>query len=320
FDRGNSLAKTREEAEAKFKEIVRAYKILDNQETREKYNQSNYRADFEEEYLMTEEEESWTVIERLDFELEILDKQIAELEDYGRRLKEHKENIDEFRKEIQESQKLKVRDIPKKNLPMKERIGRGFYYWCKNHQNEAFAVDENEITIPGYHVHQGKPEKTIDDNYPSVMLNGVEILGTAGIAYLKTKQSGLPMDYVECPNCHYAHNDVEWFSENIHTKHLCKNCGKNFNNKSIGNPWNTKSGEQITFDKILSWGEEFGQPYLSNAQLVGEVIKHGLKKKIVIMKYKRKKRYKKKLGYRQQYTAIKIVSATRDILQTASES
>jgi hypothetical protein len=27
----------------------------------------------------------------------------------------------------------------KKNLPMKERLGRGFYYWCKNHQNEAFG-------------------------------------------------------------------------------------------------------------------------------------------------------------------------------------
>jgi len=83
---------------------------------------------------------------------------------------------------------------------------------------------------------------------------------------------------------------------------------------------NTKSGEQITFDKILSWGEEFGQPYLANAQLIGEVIKHGLKKKIVIMKYKPKKRYKKKLGYRQQYTAIKIVTAKKNVLQTANEN
>jgi len=53
---------------------------------------------------------------------------------------------------------------------------------------------------------------------------------------------------------------------------------------------------------------------------VGEVIKHGLKKKIVIMKYKRKKRYKKKIGYRQQYTAIKIVSAEKGISQTASKN
>lgn len=124
----------------------------------------------------------------------------------------------------------------KKNLLMKERTGRGFYYWCKNHQNEAFgsvcsqreqlplnhgilkletledtaiwlAVDENEITIPGYHIHQGKPKKTIDDNYPSLIVDGMEILGTAGMAYLKTKASGLPMDYVEFSNCHYAHDD-----------------------------------------------------------------------------------------------------------------
>jgi ribosomal protein L21 len=51
---------------------------------------------------------------------------------------------------------------------------------------------------------------------------------------------------------------------------------------------NTKSGDKITFDKILSNDEQFGQPYLSNFKLIGEIIKHGQNAKIVGMKYKPK--------------------------------
>jgi len=70
---------------------------------------------------------------------------------------------------------------------------------------------------------------------------------------------------------------------------------------------NAKSGDKIIFDKVLSKDEEFGQPYLSNIKLAGEIIKHGLKKKIVGMKYKPKKRTKRKWGFRTQYTEVKIV-------------
>jgi large subunit ribosomal protein L21 len=70
-----------------------------------------------------------------------------------------------------------------------------------------------------------------------------------------------------------------------------------------------KAGDKIVFDKILSKGEEFGQPFIKDAKLIGEVVKHGLKKKINILKYKAKKRYKKKMGFRQQYTEVKITSA-----------
>ncbi|CAG8538128.1 23902_t:CDS:10, partial [Racocetra persica] len=59
---------------------------------------------------------------------------------------------------------------------------------------------------------------------------------------------------------------------------------------------NTQAGQQIVLDKILSRDNEFGQPYLPNVQLIAEVIKHGLNKKITVMKYKPKKRYKKKMG------------------------
>jgi large subunit ribosomal protein L21 len=77
---------------------------------------------------------------------------------------------------------------------------------------------------------------------------------------------------------------------------------------------NTKPGDKIIFDKVLSCDEveeEFGQPYLKNVQVIGEVIKHGKRKKIIIYKYKAKKRYKKKRGHRQQYTQIKITQIAK---------
>jgi large subunit ribosomal protein L21 len=55
-----------------------------------------------------------------------------------------------------------------------------------------------------------------------------------------------------------------------------------------------KSGDKITFDKVLSRDEEFGQPYLNNVKLIGEIIKHGQNAKITGMKYKPKKRNKRK--------------------------
>jgi large subunit ribosomal protein L21 len=54
--------------------------------------------------------------------------------------------------------------------------------------------------------------------------------------------------------------------------------------------------------------DKFGQPYLPNFKLIGEVIKHGQNPKIHGMKYKAKKRTKKTWGHREQYTLIKIVA------------
>lgn len=70
---------------------------------------------------------------------------------------------------------------------------------------------------------------------------------------------------------------------------------------------NTKSGDKIFFNNVLNHEGNFGQPYLKGLQVIGEVIKHGKRKKIVVFKYKPKKRYSKKQGHRQQYTQIKII-------------
>ncbi len=62
----------------------------------------------------------------------------------------------------------------------------------------------------------------------------------------------------------------------------------------------------ITFDKVLLCDTLIGQPYLTNVTVLGKLIKQGKNKKIVIFKYKPKKRYRVKKGHRQPYTKVLI--------------
>lgn len=71
------------------------------------------------------------------------------------------------------------------------------------------------------------------------------------------------------------------------------------------------SGDKITFPRVLSFDDEFGSPYLNNIKITGEVLKHKKLKKIVIFKYKAKKRTTKKGGFRPQSTAVKIISVEK---------
>lgn len=67
---------------------------------------------------------------------------------------------------------------------------------------------------------------------------------------------------------------------------------------------------EVTFDKVLlvADGEKVkvGKPYIEGATVVGRVAKEGRTKKIIVFKYKAKKRYKKKAGHRQHYTEVLI--------------
>lgn len=69
-------------------------------------------------------------------------------------------------------------------------------------------------------------------------------------------------------------------------------------------------GDQVSFDKVLmvSDGENvrIGTPVLDGVAVRGQIVEHGKNKKIIVFKYKRRKRYRRKQGHRQQYTAIKI--------------
>ena len=71
---------------------------------------------------------------------------------------------------------------------------------------------------------------------------------------------------------------------------------------------NAPVGEKLVFNEVLMLDDKVGNPYVANATVTGEVVKHGKQKKLVIFKYKNKsKSNRKKQGHRQPYTKIKIV-------------
>lgn len=49
-----------------------------------------------------------------------------------------------------------------------------------------------------------------------------------------------------------------------------------------------------------------GAPHVAGAKVVASVVDEGKGKKIIVFKYKRKVRYRRKLGHRQPYTELKI--------------
>ncbi len=49
-----------------------------------------------------------------------------------------------------------------------------------------------------------------------------------------------------------------------------------------------------------------GNPTVKGAKVVAKVISQGRAKKIIVMKYKPKKHYRKKTGHRQSYTKLQI--------------
>ena len=67
-------------------------------------------------------------------------------------------------------------------------------------------------------------------------------------------------------------------------------------------------GSKVTLDKVLMVNDKVGNPYVDGAKVIGEVVKHGKNKKIIVFKYNAKKKYRKKQGHRQPYTKIEIKS------------
>jgi large subunit ribosomal protein L21 len=70
------------------------------------------------------------------------------------------------------------------------------------------------------------------------------------------------------------------------------------------------TGDSIDFDKVLMVGEgadvKIGAPYLEGGKVTAEVISHGRGKKVTIIKFRRRKHYRKQQGHRQWFTEVKI--------------
>jgi len=69
-------------------------------------------------------------------------------------------------------------------------------------------------------------------------------------------------------------------------------------------------GDIVEIDKVLLLKKDeevkVGNPLVSEAKIVGEIVEKGKDKKIIVFKFKRRKNYRKKRGHRQQYTFLKI--------------
>lgn len=71
-----------------------------------------------------------------------------------------------------------------------------------------------------------------------------------------------------------------------------------------------KKGDKIEFTDVLlvekNKKTELGTPKIKGAKVIGQILEQGKEDKVIIFKYKSKKRYKKKTGHRQPYTKVKI--------------
>jgi len=71
-----------------------------------------------------------------------------------------------------------------------------------------------------------------------------------------------------------------------------------------------KEGEEVIFSEVLLLEKnkklEIGTPFVEGAKVIGKVLKQGKGEKVIIFKYKPKKRYKVKKGHRQPFTEVEI--------------
>ncbi len=75
-------------------------------------------------------------------------------------------------------------------------------------------------------------------------------------------------------------------------------------------------GSSITFDQVLLVADkdniQVGAPYLEGNKVSATVRSHGRGEKINIIKFRRRKHYRKRMGHRQYFTELHIdtISAT----------
>ncbi len=71
-----------------------------------------------------------------------------------------------------------------------------------------------------------------------------------------------------------------------------------------------EEGGEVIFEEVLLVEEndkiEIGDPVIEKAKVTGKVLTQGKGKKVIVFKYKPKKRYKKKRGHRQFFTEVEI--------------
>jgi len=75
-------------------------------------------------------------------------------------------------------------------------------------------------------------------------------------------------------------------------------------------------GDEITFDRVLlirnGSGVRIGHPHIEKARVVGSVEEIGRRAKVVVQRFKAKKGYRRKKGFRQPYMRTRVVSIEKE--------
>ncbi|MFA5135140.1 MAG: 50S ribosomal protein L21 [Patescibacteria group bacterium] len=71
-----------------------------------------------------------------------------------------------------------------------------------------------------------------------------------------------------------------------------------------------KEGSKVAFKDVLLYSDGkqtvIGTPRCAGAAVTGSIVGQGRDKKVTVIKYKRKTRYKRTIGHRQMRTRVKI--------------
>ena len=71
-----------------------------------------------------------------------------------------------------------------------------------------------------------------------------------------------------------------------------------------------QEGDKVEFDSVLMLrnddGATFGSPFVSGAKVQAVVEDHYKDDKVVVFKYKKRKRYRRTAGHRQRYSRIRV--------------
>jgi large subunit ribosomal protein L21 len=74
------------------------------------------------------------------------------------------------------------------------------------------------------------------------------------------------------------------------------------------------TGDSLSFDEVLLIADgdkvKVGQPLLEGARVTAEVVSQGRHEKIRIVKFRRRKHFRKQQGHRQWFTEVKITAIT----------
>jgi len=70
------------------------------------------------------------------------------------------------------------------------------------------------------------------------------------------------------------------------------------------------AGDKVELDRVLMIGDgddvKVGTPVIEGAKVIAESLGQEKGKKVLVFKYKRKTRYRRKIGHRQCYTNLSV--------------